>query len=98
IEVVVALGGIAWGAVKPVLEARLGGSRRIARPPRFGHGVRWEPAPELPPVWGIYHPSRQNTQTGRLTEEMFDRALRAAWRDVVSSGTETRTGDNGRYR
>ena len=79
IEVIVALGGIAWAGIRPVLERCAAGA--IARQPRFGHGARWEPRPDLPPVRGIYHPSRQNTQTGRLTAEMFDAALRDAWRD-----------------
>jgi uracil-DNA glycosylase family 4 len=81
LNVVVALGGIAWDAV-------LRRSARVApgampRPrPRFGHGatVRLQVRGEAEAVWvlGSYHPSQQNTQTGRLTRPMFDRVLREA--------------------
>ena len=38
----------------------------------FGHGVFYPLGPGLPWLIGSYHPSRQNTQTGRLTVAMFD--------------------------
>lgn len=81
VSVVVALGAIAWSAV-------LRRSARVApeampRPrPRFGHGIttRLQVREKTSPVWvvGSYHPSQQNTQTGRLTRPMFDRVLREA--------------------
>lgn len=53
------------------------------RQPRFQHGAlyRWSNLPEqTQPVWLLasYHPSQRNTQTGLLTEEMFDAILRRA--------------------
>jgi uracil-DNA glycosylase family 4 len=69
VRVVVALGRIGFDAY---LRASLAVGRPAPRPrPRFGHGT----AVELP--WGVtllctYHPSRQNTQTGKLTWPMFD--------------------------
>lgn len=39
---------------------------------KFGHGVVVTASPELPFLICSYHPSQQNTQTGRLTETMFD--------------------------
>jgi uracil-DNA glycosylase family 4 len=65
---IVALGGFAWNGVLRAIRA-LGGE--IPRPqPRFGHGAeaqagRWA-------LLGCYHPSQQNTFTGRLTEPMID--------------------------
>lgn len=65
---IVALGGFAWdGALRALRE--LGCD--IPRPrPRFGHGAEvtlgaWK-------LLGCYHPSQQNTFTGRLTEQMLD--------------------------
>ena len=67
-RVLVALGQIAWKTV--VSEAR----RRTwhtGRLPKFGHGAQ---APLEGGRWlvGSYHPSQQNTFTGKLTEPMFD--------------------------
>jgi uracil-DNA glycosylase family 4 len=76
IVVFVALGQIAWRAI--VREARE--RRWHAGPiPKFGHAAQVELAGGRWLV-GSYHPSQQNTQTGRLTEAMFDRVFRAARR------------------
>jgi uracil-DNA glycosylase family 4 len=77
VEVIVTLGRIAFDAAWRLLAER-GISPRPR--PTFGHGVEYEFAGG-PVVIGSYHPSRQNTNTGRLTPEMlasvFDRARRA---------------------
>lgn len=66
--VVVTLGGFAFDQVLRILQARGEG---VPRPrPRFSHGV--EVALGSTTVLGCYHPSQQNTFTGRLTESMFD--------------------------
>jgi len=65
---IVALGGFAWdGALRALRELGEDASRPK---PRFGHGAeaeigRWT-------MLGCYHPSQQNTFTGRLTESMLD--------------------------
>jgi uracil-DNA glycosylase family 4 len=67
VRVVVALGAIAWHAWLQ-LEASRGA---IARPkPKFGHGEVAQVANRL--LVGCYHPSRQNTNTGKVTPEMYD--------------------------
>lgn len=38
---------------------------------KFGHGLRYDLGNGLPWLMASYHPSQQNTQTGRLTQEMF---------------------------
>jgi uracil-DNA glycosylase len=74
-RVLVALGAIAWEAVLAHL-ARAGAV--LPRPrPRFGHGAELRLA-GTPVVLGSYHPSRQNTQTGRLTPAMLGAVLARA--------------------
>ena len=65
---IVALGGFAWDGALRAIRAHGG---EIPRPkPRFGHGV--EAAAGRWTLLGCYHPSQQNTFTGRLTEAMLD--------------------------
>jgi uracil-DNA glycosylase family 4 len=72
LAVVVALGAIAW---KAVLASFARAGHAVLRPaPRFGHGVAASIA-GAPVLLGSYHPSRQNTQTGRLTPAMLDAVL-----------------------
>jgi uracil-DNA glycosylase family 4 len=75
-QVLLALGGIAWKAV--VGEARHRGWQS-GRVPVFGHGAKQELADGR---WllGSYHPSQQNTFTGKLTEPMFDAVFAEARR------------------
>jgi uracil-DNA glycosylase len=79
LRVIVALGGFAWSALWPVLEAM--GRPVPDRPPRFGH-LRESLLDDGLLVVGSYHPSQQNTFTGRLTasmlDEVFDRVRRYA--------------------
>jgi uracil-DNA glycosylase len=83
LRVVVALGGFAWAALWPTL-AEVGYPLPVRRP-AFGH-LREAVLPGGLLVLGSYHPSQQNTFTGRLTEPMLDavfsraREHAAAWR------------------
>ncbi|TKK88190.1 uracil-DNA glycosylase [Herbidospora galbida] len=67
-RVIVALGGFAWQAIWPALKAA-GYSLPTPRPP-FGHGAEVPLGPTT--LIGCYHPSQQNTFTGRVTEAMLD--------------------------
>lgn len=78
-RVLVALGAIAWNAV---LAHFIRTGRSVPRPaPAFGHGRRLE-VPGAPVLLGSFHVSQQNTQTGRLTPEMFDRVVEEARREA----------------
>jgi uracil-DNA glycosylase family 4 len=68
LQVVVALGKIAWDAWLKLLMAR---GDVLPRPrPAFSHGATWRN--DGPTLVGVYHPSRQNTNTGVLTPKMYD--------------------------
>lgn len=69
---VVCLGGFAWDAALRTLREL--GRAELPRPrPRFGHGA--EVRIGALTLLGCYHPSQQNTFTGRLTETMIDGVL-----------------------
>ena len=59
--------------------------------PRFGHGQVTVFRNELVPV-ASYHPSQQNTQTGRLTEAMFQQIFDVARRYLDANSGESTTG------
>jgi uracil-DNA glycosylase family 4 len=66
-RIIVCLGAFAWDGVLRTLR-NLG--HAAPRKPRFGHGAEAAVGPYL--LLGCYHPSQQNTFTGRLTEAMLD--------------------------
>ena len=85
LRVIVCLGGFAWQALWPVLAAA---GYEMPRPRQaFGHGAETELRSEGQPdvlLLGCYHPSQQNTFTGRLTPAMLDQIFTTA--RMVSAG------------
>ena len=76
VSVVVALGKIAFDAYLAILKDR--GLITSRSRFHFSHGALYRfPAPQ-PTVIASYHPSQQNTQTGKLTEKMFQSIFRKA--------------------
>ncbi|HEY7212642.1 MAG TPA: uracil-DNA glycosylase [Bryobacteraceae bacterium] len=69
VKVVVALGGIGLNAYLSVLKDCGQIASRAAF--RFAHGARYQPCANGPVLLASYHPSQQNTSTGRLTREML---------------------------
>jgi uracil-DNA glycosylase family 4 len=73
-KAVLALGKIAWDAYLEILKQRgVIASRALYK---FAHGAECEVMPGSPRLFGIYHPSQQNTQTGRVTPAMYASVLR----------------------
>jgi uracil-DNA glycosylase family 4 len=73
VRVIVCLGAFAWDGAWRALRA-LGPVS--VRKPRFGHAVQAVIGPRT--LLGCYHPSQQNTFTGRLTRDMLDAILQQA--------------------
>jgi uracil-DNA glycosylase family 4 len=78
LRVVVALGRIAFDTYLDVLKSRGAISSRAPFP--FGHNRHFTTAPGHPRLIGCYHPSQQNTSTGKLTEKMLLDVFRKACR------------------
>jgi uracil-DNA glycosylase family 4 len=71
VEIVLALGGMAFNGYLRAL-------REMGHPHpglKFKHGAWHELDGGFPVLAACYHPSRQNTQTGRLTDDMLDEVL-----------------------
>ncbi len=76
VRAIVALGKLAFDQTLRLLVAR---GAVLPRPrPAFAHGARVEMGVAWPVLLGSYHPSRQNTQTKRLTPAMLEEVFRAA--------------------
>lgn len=73
--VAVALGGLAWANLAKRLSVKL---------PKFGHGVEAEQGARL--LIASYHPSQQNTFTGKLTGPMFDSIFSRAREAIEQRG------------
>lgn len=73
VRAVLVLGRIAFEAYLRVLAQREGFPARSTF--RFAHGASFALPAGLPRLFCSYHPSQQNTQTGRLTPAMFQQVL-----------------------
>lgn len=94
VRVVVALGRIAFDAYLGILKDRGAIASRAAFP--FGHGMEHRPTPDGPALLASYHPSQQNTSTGRLTQAMLT-AVFARAREIADAGRAKKaTGRAGR--
>jgi len=78
IRVVVALGAYGWDAALRAMAANDARPSPGAAKPRFGHGAVAEVGRYV--LIGTYHPSQQNTFTGKLTPPMFDAVVAEAVR------------------
>jgi len=73
-KAVLTLGKIAWDAYLEILKQRgVISSRALCK---FAHGAEAEMGAGFPRLFGVYHPSQQNTQTGRVTLAMYSAVLR----------------------
>ena len=77
VRVVVALGKIGFDAWLQLMKRR---GVSVTPRPQFGHGVVADLGADVPRVIGCYHPSRQNTNTGRLTAPMIEDVFKKAKR------------------
>jgi uracil-DNA glycosylase len=71
---VLALGRIAWDGYLEILKQREAITSRSQFP--FAHGAEAQLPGDQPRLFGVYHPSQQNTQTGRVTPAMYDSVLK----------------------
>ena len=78
IKVIVALGKIAFDIYLDTLKS--GGVIASRAPFVFGHDLQYRTAPCQPILVSSYHPSQQNTSTGKLTETMLTAVFRRARR------------------
>jgi uracil-DNA glycosylase family 4 len=85
-KVIVALGRIAFERILKIYLSRVHRNLQTVKPPAsmvFGHGAVYKLIPE---TWLLcsYHPSQQNTQTGKLTIKMFDQIWKKA-RELINA-------------
>jgi len=73
LRAIVALGAFAWDGALRALAAM---GHRVRPKPAFGHGAEASVGPYQ--LLGAFHPSQQNTFTGKLTPEMLDAIVRRA--------------------
>ena len=87
VRVLLALGRVGFETCRRLLRARGADVRAM----RFAHGATYARGPSFPTLIASYHPSRQNTNTGRLTEEMLNEVFTAA-RQALAGRAPARAG------
>jgi uracil-DNA glycosylase family 4 len=80
VQVIVALGHIAFDTILRLYADRSQGPGFELQRFNFAHGASYHLGSHHPQLIASYHPSRQNTQTGRLTPAMFD----AVWNSTLA--------------
>ncbi len=85
LRVIVGLGKIGFDGVFDCIR-ELGWTQLKARP-KFGHGVSYRLSDALT-LLGCYHPSQQNTFTGKLTEKMLDDVFRRAKKELSKTHSD----------
>jgi uracil-DNA glycosylase family 4 len=80
VRLLIGLGAIGFNAILKLLETHGVG---LPRPrPKFGHNAKYQIGSYV--VIGTYHPSRQNTNTGKLTAPMFDHIFQTARQELAT--------------
>ena len=87
---ILALGGLAWKqTIKSMVELEL--IERPKKMPKFAHGEQLDIG-DGKILIGSYHPSQQNTFTGRLTERMLDDVFKIARQQISKAARRSRKG------
>ena len=84
VRAILALGGVAWDAIRDVVPRVYGGPRPVTP---FAHGACAPLGSGRPLLWASYHPSPQNTNTGKLTQPMLVGLLRNIRASFTASST-----------
>jgi len=83
VRVVVVLGKLAFDTYLFVLKEQGGIARRSEF--SFGHGRKYQPGAGQPLLLCSYHPSQQNTSTGRLTARMLLDVMESARQEIEAA-------------
>jgi uracil-DNA glycosylase len=87
-KAVLALGKIAWDAYLEILKQE--GKIASRGGYKFAHGAEAKFDDDLPRLFGVYHPSQRNTQTGLVTEAMYAQQLWRIRQFLETQGKETK--------
>jgi len=81
LRIVLALGQIAFAGFLSIAKSEY---RFEPKPrPKFHHGAVYSLGQDLPKLYVAYHPSRRNTQTGKLTWEEWEKVFRKIRSDLL---------------